>query len=149
MYSVETGQPAVGMDLKEASLSYARREAKRYRLRVSYLKGSVLEPPFAPESFDSVYLGQVIEHIHEDRAVVREAFRLLRPQGKLLISVPRGQSCMTDPDADDGHVNFYESENDCRDLLTGLDLDDVQFHEGDNHRFLFSAVRGSKPLPSS
>ena len=142
MYSVTTGNTAVGMDLKGSLLSQARKEASRFRIPTSYIEGSVFATPFSDATFDSVYLGQVIEHIHEDRVVVREAFRILKPQGKLLISVPRGFSCQTNPpDADGGHVNFYHTEADCHAVLEGLDLHEVAFHEGDNHRFIMSCRR--------
>lgn len=143
MYSVRSGQRSCGMDLTKSSLAYGRREARRFRIPLNFVVGSVLEPPFSDSKFDTVYLGQVIEHIHEDKAVVKEAVRILKPGGKLVISVPIGHGCMPPEGIEGGHVNFYETEEDCVRLLSGLPLQDVQFHAGDSGRYIFSS-RSSK-----
>jgi SAM-dependent methyltransferase len=48
--------------------------------------------PFASESFDNVMLSEVLEHIPEREAVLREVFRILKSNGKFLVSVPRGHN---------------------------------------------------------
>jgi predicted SAM-dependent methyltransferase len=44
--------------------------------------------PFADNSMDEVLLCHVLEHVHDVRAVLDEIWRLMRPQGQLLIHVP-------------------------------------------------------------
>lgn len=44
--------------------------------------------PFADRSFDAVVLLATLEHIQEKDAVAREAGRLLKPGGRLVITVP-------------------------------------------------------------
>ena len=44
--------------------------------------------PFADESFDSVLLTDVLEHVTEPASLVREIARVLRPAGRLVLSVP-------------------------------------------------------------
>jgi 2-polyprenyl-3-methyl-5-hydroxy-6-metoxy-1,4-benzoquinol methylase len=44
--------------------------------------------PFRDEAFDGIVSLDFIEHIHEDRALVREMFRLTRPGGWLVLSTP-------------------------------------------------------------
>jgi SAM-dependent methyltransferase len=44
--------------------------------------------PFAHESFDLVAMNQVIEHVCDQRAVVREAVRVLKPEGVLYLACP-------------------------------------------------------------
>jgi SAM-dependent methyltransferase len=127
------------MDLTKSAMAYGRGEARRFRIPVNFVVGSVLEPPFSDSTFDTVYLGQVIEHIEDDKAVVQEAVRILRPGGKLVISVLIGHGCMPPEGIEGGHVNFYDTEEDCAALLSEQPLEDVQFHAGDNGRYIFSA----------
>jgi SAM-dependent methyltransferase len=44
--------------------------------------------PFADQSFDVVVLLATIEHIHEKSTVAEESARLLRPGGRVIITVP-------------------------------------------------------------
>ncbi len=46
------------------------------------------EAAFAPESFDVITTISVIEHIPEDKDAVKRIWQLLKPGGKLLLSVP-------------------------------------------------------------
>lgn len=44
--------------------------------------------PFADESFDVVFLHEVIEHVADDRQTIREAVRCARPGGSIVIYAP-------------------------------------------------------------
>jgi SAM-dependent methyltransferase len=44
--------------------------------------------PFADETFDVVFSQEVLEHVADDRACVREMARLARPQGYVVIFAP-------------------------------------------------------------
>ena len=44
--------------------------------------------PFADESFDGVVLNEVIEHVNDDRETLREALRVTKPGGKVIIFAP-------------------------------------------------------------
>lgn len=45
---------------------------------------------FKKESFDTVVLTEVMEHVLKPRKVLKQVFKVLRPMGKLLVSVPNG-----------------------------------------------------------
>ena len=45
--------------------------------------------PFADDEFDAVTVFEVLEHIHDQNKVLSDLFRVLKPGGLLLISVPR------------------------------------------------------------
>ncbi len=53
--------------------------------------GSGLELPFADRSFDLIGLFDTIEHIPDDRGVLQEVHRVLRPGGLVFVSVPAYQ----------------------------------------------------------
>lgn len=50
--------------------------------------GTLPHRDLTAESFDCITMWQALEHVHEPRLTVREAGRLLRPRGLLLIAVP-------------------------------------------------------------
>ncbi len=59
---------------------------KRYDLNFSIASGESL--PFHDNSFDAVVMNEVLEHIPDDKKVFSEVFRVLKPNGKFIISVP-------------------------------------------------------------
>jgi SAM-dependent methyltransferase len=65
-------------------------EAARYckRRDVPMVVGSGLALPFADASFDAILAQDVIEHVPDDVALLREVQRVLRPGGVLLVTVP-------------------------------------------------------------
>jgi SAM-dependent methyltransferase len=58
--------------------------AKRCRFHSQMIESA----PFADDSFDCITSISVIEHIPNDRDAVRSMWRMLRPGGRLLITVP-------------------------------------------------------------
>lgn len=44
--------------------------------------------PFEDKSFDTVFTTQVIEHVGDHEGMLNEAFRLLKPGGKMILSGP-------------------------------------------------------------
>jgi 2-polyprenyl-3-methyl-5-hydroxy-6-metoxy-1,4-benzoquinol methylase len=75
----------IGLAYSQADLDLARRVCSE---GVQFVKASALELPFASESVDALICLEVIEHLPDDRAVVSELSRVLKPRGRLLISVP-------------------------------------------------------------
>ncbi len=55
---------------------------------VRFVCGDATNIPFEAESFDAVTMFDLLEHVPDDRKAVREAFRVLRPGGFLLVSTP-------------------------------------------------------------
>lgn len=53
------------------------------------IRGSGYTLPFATHAFDCVIISEVLEHLHDDDAALRELSRVLRPGGLLAVSVPR------------------------------------------------------------
>jgi SAM-dependent methyltransferase len=78
--------------------------------------------PWPDEAFGAVALGEVLEHVENEREVVAEAVRVLRPGGVLVISVPAGPARMSASDVRAGHVRRYDRLG-LRALLAGSGLD--------------------------
>lgn len=70
--------------------------------------GTVTALDFADESFDLVTALDVIEHVENDRQAFAEISRVLRPGGRLLISVPLHQGIWSGFDDFVGHMRRYE-----------------------------------------
>lgn len=49
---------------------------------------SIYDLPFPNETFDAVIMSEVLEHLHDDVLALREAFRVLKPDGVVVITVP-------------------------------------------------------------
>lgn len=66
-------------------------EAVRWCAEKGYGKvtlGDVCALPFPDESFDLVLATDILEHVDDDAAGLREICRVLKPEGRVLITVP-------------------------------------------------------------
>ena len=77
------GWEVVGTELSEDSASYARDV-----LQIDVKTASVTELNLPAESFDTIILWHVLEHITEPEGLLQEVARLLAPGGTLLVAVP-------------------------------------------------------------
>lgn len=80
-----------GFDVTSVDDSEAAVEVLRRRLAGEVRRADVASLPFADESFDAAVLGEVLEHVPDDAAALREVARVLRPGGVVAISVPAGE----------------------------------------------------------
>jgi SAM-dependent methyltransferase len=95
-----------GIDVAHDYMRYCR---QRGYTRV--VAGSGYELPFPDRSFDLVALFDVIEHIPDDRRVLREAHRVLRPGGRVFVSVPAYQFLFSQNDRVAHHLRRYTSRS--------------------------------------
>jgi len=75
-------------------------------------------PPDLPQP-DSILCSNVIEHIQEDQKVVVNADQVLKPGGRMIFIVPRGEKLYSSLDAAIGHVRRYDADR-LRSLFTNL-----------------------------
>lgn len=66
--------------------------------------------PVPDNSFDGVILAEVLEHIKEPKKVLAESYRILKPEGKLLITVPFLYHIHADPCDYGRYTEYYFQE---------------------------------------
>ncbi len=96
----------IGVDMTDAMLEKARENARKVGLEgvVEFRKGNIEALPVEDESVDAIISNCVINLSPEKERVYREAFRVLRPGGRIMISDvvlerPRPQAILESIDA--------------------------------------------------
>lgn len=91
-----------GVELSSTSVALARERGAG-----EVIEGSVLEMPFESGSFDLAVSLDVIEHLGEDVAALRELRRVVAPGGALLVTVPAYQWLWSGHDEINHHCRRY------------------------------------------
>jgi SAM-dependent methyltransferase len=94
---LDFGNAVTALDISEVAIAQLPKE----------IKGIIATLPNIPipdHSFDVVVATEVLEHINDDRACLREAIRVLRPGGRAYFAVPN--NCLG-PDEEPEHVRKY------------------------------------------
>lgn len=77
------------IDTNNSYLQQAKANVVSDQVRFLQVNGKKL--PFANDSFDRIICSEVLEHIDDDSAVVTEMMRVLKPAGKVVITVPNAK----------------------------------------------------------
>jgi 2-polyprenyl-3-methyl-5-hydroxy-6-metoxy-1,4-benzoquinol methylase len=85
----------VGIDIAETILDTARRAAEHAGVSAELQRANLERLPFGDGEFDLVVSVQVLEHLLDPSAGVRELARALRPGGVLLLSTDNGRNLIT------------------------------------------------------
>ena len=81
----QAGADPVGVEIAEAALERARAVAPGAHLRLLEDDGSI---PLEHGSMDLVWCSEVLEHVADGAHLLQEARRVLRPGGRILVTVP-------------------------------------------------------------
>jgi SAM-dependent methyltransferase len=100
------GHRVVGIDPDPTYIRLARERAAD-KFPDSEFVVAAIEDFADPDGFDAVVCTDVIEHIADDRAAFESLVRLVRPGGRVLISVPAGQWLFGYHDEQLGHYRRY------------------------------------------
>jgi SAM-dependent methyltransferase len=79
-----------GFDISPAAVSYAQELASHKGVadRACFRTGDIAHLPFASESLDLLIASEVVEHMPDPAQVIREIARVLRPGGRLILTMP-------------------------------------------------------------
>ena len=90
-----------GIDYLPEAVKYTRGRGH------SALRADALHLPFAAAAFDAVLLLDVIEHIKNDSGVIKEAKRVLKPGGVIILTAPALSFIWSAHDVGQGHERRY------------------------------------------
>jgi SAM-dependent methyltransferase len=113
-----------GIDFSHLALEFSRRRGAR-----NLIQGNVVELPFADNSLDLILALDLIEHIEDDRRIVAEFHRVLRPGGCLIATVPAHQFLWSDHDIALHHFRRYSYKG-FRRLLRGAGFRPLKYSYG-------------------
>lgn len=101
----ECGFEVTSVDASAAAVAVLER-----RTTGDVAQADVTDLPFGDGTFDAAVLGEVLEHVPDDVAALREVARVVRPQGLLALSVPADPSRFGPSDRWAGHLRRYSRE---------------------------------------
>lgn len=92
------------------------------------IQGDACTLPVKDNSFDIVFCIETLEHIKNDKNALKELNRILKPAGKLLLTVPYDEKLTKESFERIGHVNTY-NEKDIKDLTieSGFTINNIVF----------------------
>lgn len=85
LLSINSSLKVTGVDISKTAISYARKKMPKTKF---YLITEGEKLPFKDKSFDFIFVLDVLLHVYDTELVFNELFRVLKPKGKLLITVP-------------------------------------------------------------
>jgi SAM-dependent methyltransferase len=140
--ALERGAHVVGLDLDPASLRLAsgplRARAAELGSLGAVLRGDAFALPFADATFDKVVCAEVMEHVHDHHGAARELARVLRPGGRIAVTIPSATSehlylRLGDDyfESPGGHIRIFRPRDLARALgAAGLAVEGVGFAHG-------------------
>lgn len=87
----------IGLDIDPAEIRRAQRQAERCRCRVQIWRGDAKAINLPDGSVDLVLCHQLLHHVVDQEAVLKELYRVLAPGGGVLVSESCREFIMTAP----------------------------------------------------
>lgn len=104
-HHVHNARSIVGTDLSDTALDIARSFFKD-RTDLTYIQSDAEGLPFGDESFDVAIAKEVLEHVPDAHAAIREVSRVLKKSGTFALSTPNRDSLHLRLNRKLGHQDF-------------------------------------------
>lgn len=88
VYLALNGHKVTSLDYDQCQLEHTKTLAKDFRASIAFLLCDAQNLNLPSESFDLVIWEEMLEHLTDPLSALKEGCRVLRPQGKIILSVP-------------------------------------------------------------
>ena len=88
------GFNVTGVDINAEALAFARdllaQEPEEVRARVRFLHGDLAQARLLDDRFDTLVMGELLEHLEDPQTLLNRSLDLVRPDGRVIITTPFG-----------------------------------------------------------
>ena len=88
------GFNVTGVDINAEALAFARdllaQEPEEVRARVRFLHGDLAQARLLDDRFDTLVMGELLEHLEDPQTLLNRSLDLIRPDGRVIITTPFG-----------------------------------------------------------
>ena len=88
------GFNVTGVDINAEALAFARdllaQEPEEIRARVRFIHGDLAQARFLDDRFDTLVMGEILEHLEDPQILLNRSLDLIRPDGRVIITTPFG-----------------------------------------------------------
>ncbi|MDQ3098180.1 MAG: class I SAM-dependent methyltransferase [bacterium] len=107
-----SGYQTTGIDASDLAVTFLENKIKESNLHQAQVKkGDDKELSLLSEKFDILVSGETIEHVEDDRGLIKKWFDVLNPDGICVISTPAHQYLWDLNDDFSSHFRRYETDN--------------------------------------
>jgi len=86
IYLSKQGAKIIGTDFSTSAIAFAQKKCASRETSASFQLADAQALPFKNESFDLIFSCECLEHVPDPKKALSEMFRLLRPNGRLILT---------------------------------------------------------------